>query len=757
MQNGQSRAVRLAAMILRDCGADVAVIRKSDTYKEDPAIDSRKNTLIFQDITDTRISDLIKRTDILIDDGLRADEDEKLNHHIASSNHLIHCSIPASLENSRLHLNEDTVSAFSGLYESITGLEPPRPISLPLASTVTAFHAVNAITMALIGRERCGRGYFISIPLEKVALSLQVLTLMESSRPPVSWEPVHWLSSPFMGVYKGSDGRFIYIQIGLPRHLRNFLFLIESAGFKKQKALIRRFLNNKTRRDPISNVGLWEAIRITGALRSLFLEKPAEYWEKLLGEAGLCCTMVRSFSEWKAHPQVAKSGEFLNFSRSDGTTIEIPGKLMDSSYGSGVATEEGATLSVGELLQRWTEEKVINSPQSSEILPLQGVRVLDLSRIIAGPLAGRLLAEYGGDVLHLSLRGTHLLWEEPFHVAFNAGKSSVAIDFSRPNGRKKLKNIIREFKPDIVIHNFLEKAAVKLGIDYESLKADFPDVVFVNIMAYKPSGPWKNHSGFEQNIQAASGLMHSYSGEIPVPKLVPMPIIDQSTGLIGSLSAALSYYRRLRGHGGSRTSTNLSISSVYIQTGNLNIGNAKQPESLCGYYKTRDRVCYLSITPGKETELNKIPEFSTISPDKLNSGEIAAALKTRPLSHWQNIIHDLHLENAIQIVERRSMRQILKGELADKTGILRYREHEGMGKVLVYDLPVMMKPGGVRVLPVAEPIGKSSSKHFDDKNAVESRIVAGNRKNSLISYVGWFLGQLRWAAVIIWREINLRR
>ena len=80
-----------------------------------------------------------------------------------------------------------------------------------------------------------------------------------------------------------------------------------------------------------------------------------------------------------------------------------------------------------------------------------------------------------------------------------------------------------------------------------------------------------------------------------------------------------------------------------------------------------------------------------------------------------------------------------------------------MGKVLVHDLPVMMKPSGVRVLPVAEPIGKSSSKYLDDKNAVESRMVAGNRKNSLISYVGWFLGQLRWAAVIIWREINLRR
>ena len=98
------------------------------------------------------------------------------------------------------------------------------------------------------------------------------------------------------------------------------------------------------------------------------------------------------------------------------------------------------------------------------------------------------------------------------------------------------------------------------------------------------------------------------------------------------------------------------------------------------------------------------------------------------------------------------MRQILKAELKDKNGILRYREHEKMGKVLVHDLPVMMKPSGVRVLPVAEPIGRVHRNILMIKMPLKAG-WSGNRKNSLISYVGWFLGRLRWAAVIIWRII----
>ena len=163
--------------------------------------------------------------------------------------------------------------------------------------------------------------------------------------------------------------------------------------------------------------------------------------------------------------------------------------------------------------------------------PLQGLKVVELARILAGPWAGQTLADLGAEVIKVeSPAGDDTRqWGPPFiecegdkSAAYfhscNRGKKSVVIDFQTPEGQAQLRVLLKD--ADILIENFKVGGLAKYGLDYATLSRDFPKLIYCSITGFGQDGPYAHRAGYDFIIQGMSGLM-SITGEPDEPPDVP--------------------------------------------------------------------------------------------------------------------------------------------------------------------------------------------------------------------------------------------
>ena len=193
--------------------------------------------------------------------------------------------------------------------------------------------------------------------------------------------------------------------------------------------------------------------------------------------------------------------------------------------------------------------------------PLAGVRVLELARILAGPWAGQTLADLGADVIKVEApEGDDTRrWGPPFvdHAgdrsaayfhSCNRGKKSVIADFTMPEGRDRVMDLARG--ADVVIENFKLGGLAKYGLDYASLSAINPGLIYCSITGFGQTGPYAHRAGYDYIIQGMAGLM-SVTGEAGgQPQKVGVAVTDIFTGLYAAnaILAAL-HLRRTTGRG----------------------------------------------------------------------------------------------------------------------------------------------------------------------------------------------------------------
>jgi formyl-CoA transferase len=191
--------------------------------------------------------------------------------------------------------------------------------------------------------------------------------------------------------------------------------------------------------------------------------------------------------------------------------------------------------------------------------PLAGVRVLDLSRVLAGPYCSMVLADLGADVVKLERPGAGdptRAWGPPFrdgesayYLCVNRGKRSVTVDLSDPAGIEVAKRLA--LAADVVIESFLPGGADRLGLGYEELSAARPQLVYASIAGYSPESGDAHRPGFDFAIQGEAGGM-SITGEPDGPPLkVGVAIADITTGMftaIGTLAALRTAEATGRGH-----------------------------------------------------------------------------------------------------------------------------------------------------------------------------------------------------------------
>ncbi len=186
--------------------------------------------------------------------------------------------------------------------------------------------------------------------------------------------------------------------------------------------------------------------------------------------------------------------------------------------------------------------------------PLEGVRVLDLSRVLAGPWVGQSLADLGCDVIKVERPGCGddtRAWGPPFvkdpsgnntgesayYMAANRGKRSLAVDMTKPEGQELLRKLVKSC--DIVVENFKVGGLKKYGLDYDSLSAINPKLIYCSITGFGQQGPYADKAGYDLMIQGMGGLM-SITGEADrQPMKVGVAVVDLFSGMYG-LSAILA-------------------------------------------------------------------------------------------------------------------------------------------------------------------------------------------------------------------------
>jgi crotonobetainyl-CoA:carnitine CoA-transferase CaiB-like acyl-CoA transferase len=233
--------------------------------------------------------------------------------------------------------------------------------------------------------------------------------------------------------------------------------------------------------------------------------------EDAFGAIGMPAGLVRSRAEWQAHAQgqAVAALPLLEIARMD----DAPPRPF----------EEGSR-------------------------PLGGVRVLDLTRVIAGPVCGRTLAAYGADVMLVA--GPHLANPAALVMDTGLGKLATSLDLRRPADVERLRELVR--RSDVFCQSYRPGALARLGFGPEDVARIRPGIVYVTLSAYGHAGPWRERRGFETLIQSVSGMAHEqgHAAGLDRPQHLPAQVVDHGSGYLAAFGALIALARRQR-EGGS--------------------------------------------------------------------------------------------------------------------------------------------------------------------------------------------------------------
>jgi len=198
--------------------------------------------------------------------------------------------------------------------------------------------------------------------------------------------------------------------------------------------------------------------------------------------------------------------------------------------------------------------------------PLVGLRVIELAHIMAGPVCGLMLADMGADVVKVEKIGTGddsrrflppaIEGESAAFMSMNRNKRGIALDLKHEDGKAVLLKLLKD--ADVVIENYRHDTMARLGLDYDTLSAINPGLIYCEISGFGRTGPYRERGGFDLIAQGMSGLM-SVTGEGPdrTPVKVGPPVTDITAGILGAMGVSAAYANKLQTGKGQRVDTSL--------------------------------------------------------------------------------------------------------------------------------------------------------------------------------------------------------
>ncbi|HEY2594026.1 MAG TPA: CoA transferase [Chloroflexota bacterium] len=598
----------LAAMLLADQGAEVVHVDPPGgprwTTAANDAWNRGKQQMVLdlhaaRDVATAR--QLIATADVVIE-NFRPGVMDRLglgSSVVLSENpRLLYCALPGfASDDPRANLPgwEGLIAAATDTYR--LSAQGSRPVFTPvaIASHFAAIVAGLSIVMALIARERDGLGQRIEVPLfDAMFAAIGAHGLFVDGAPGGGRPDDYWT-----GLFQCADQRWVQVSAATPRFRSRLASALELPDWEADGF----FDVDRLAADPSLRAEL------SRRQASLFAGRSAQAWEDLGGSIGVPIIMCRSTAEWTDTPHA---------------------RAADIVFGEGARVQPGAPVRLWAATSRVStrRDKEVPSSGGDTARPvLEGVKVLDLTQVLAGPTAGRTLAEFGADVIKINNpneegAGIHFS-RHRYHTDVNRGKRSLLLDLKQPAGHAILSELID--RSDVILQNFRPDAAGRLGVTDDAIRQRRPDAVYVSVSAYGSPGPWSGWPGYEVQAQAATGLRFA-GRERPTGQ--PFAVNDYGTGLLGAFGAALGLFARKRTGSGQHAEAALAYTGTHLQSAALN--DAPTPSGALGWsplqrlYQASDGWFFLGATP--ETMARFTPDTSEAS--------LEALFRSAPVAAW---------------------------------------------------------------------------------------------------------------------------
>ncbi|MDR1874091.1 MAG: CoA transferase [Synergistaceae bacterium] len=357
---------------------------------------------------------------------------------------------------------------------------------------------------------------------------------------------------------------------------------------------------------------------------------------------------------------------------------------------------------------------------------LEGIRVIDLSRFVAGPHCTQLLGDMGADVIKVEkLDGDDGRHMKPaiadistYFMINNRNKRSITLDFKNPEGRKILLDLIR--KSDVLVENFRPGVMEKMGLGYSSLKELNSGLIMASISGFGQDGPYAGRPAFDSVVQAMGGLMDLTGDNDPV--LCGTWVGDYSSGLTAAYGIALALYQREKtGVGQYMDVAMLDCVFAWIRSSMpdyLLFGKRHQRQGArdlyrcpVGTFKTKDGFIYVSAVTQQQfenftvavghPEWGQDPRFHEESARLKNSGELNALLSSCTELHTSEEITEMMIRADVPCAPVNNIEQVLMNpQLKHRRQIRKVKIHTGdeiptTGVVIRFQ----DNPGDVRLPP----------------------------------------------------------
>ena len=358
--------------------------------------------------------------------------------------------------------------------------------------------------------------------------------------------------------------------------------------------------------------------------------------------------------------------------------------------------------------------------------PLQGVRVIELAHVMAGPVAGLMLADMGADVIKVEKpggddtrgSGPEIEGEAAAFLMMNRNKRGVLLDLKRPAHLDALRTMLRT--ADVLIENYRKGTMEKLGVGYETLKAENPGLIYASISGFGRTGPYADRPGFDLIAQGMSGIM-SITGEGPgrPPCKVGPPVSDITAGILLAMGVCAALARRAETGEGQVVETSLfeaAITHTYWQSA-ISFATGVDPGPMgsahplnAPYQAFRTADGWINIGAANQRnwerllgilghpELDDDPRFGTNAGRMANRPALEQALNaifsTRPTAEWMEVLGrgGFPAGPVLSISEMHADPQTRARDMVVAT------DHPASGRVETIGLPVKFgaTPGGVR-------------------------------------------------------------
>jgi crotonobetainyl-CoA:carnitine CoA-transferase CaiB-like acyl-CoA transferase len=611
------------AMTLADFGATVVRIDPPDgpTWQHDAnhVLQRNKHCLRLDLKTEQGLAQalvLIDKADIVLESfrpGVMKRLGIDFEHIRAERPELISISIPGFASNDLLRsqwkATESVVAAASGAFTDmgynrvLMGLNPSFS-PLPLASSYATSLAASAAVFALFHREKTGLGDHIEVPISAALMEglsynsclidnlpdryvtmreQEIKSRRENGRPlDVSYEDLQNYLDPFYRTYECSDGRFFYCVC--PSHRNHAKRALQVLGLYDD--LIKMGLPEvEDVHKPISqwngetSIGVyplpkkWANI-ISEMMKRAFLTKTSTQWGRIFGLEKIPGSPHRTTQQWIHSEHSKVSGLSVEVATAELGTMLQPGPIawLDECADAMLTPKEAVDVTFTEALLLLEEIGIAhtsNRPKANADtaapnsgLWLEGVKVLDLTNVIAGPHSCAFLTRFGAQVTKLD--PVKPLYDPMIGIIYSfqtdLGKRKILADINTEQGREIFNALIRSV--DIVVINAPHRQLKSLGLDQETLQSVNPGVLFCRLdcLGGPRVGPKSDYIGYDDIIQSNSGIMLRFGGEQTPEEHAHIGTLDVNCGFAAGMAMGLSLYHKLRT--GEVTTARTSLAAV---------------------------------------------------------------------------------------------------------------------------------------------------------------------------------------------------